>query len=65
MNSAYARRRAGHVASMLRTIRDDRGQGLGEYALILGFIAVLCIAAVAFLGSQILGQYQDVSSKYP
>jgi Flp pilus assembly pilin Flp len=50
---------------MLRTIRDDRGQGLGEYALILGFIAVLCIAAVAFLGSQILGQYQDVSSKYP
>jgi Flp pilus assembly pilin Flp len=57
VNSAYARRRAGHVAPMLRTIRDDRGQGLGEYALILGFIAVLC--------SQILGQYQDVSSKYP
>jgi Flp pilus assembly pilin Flp len=50
---------------MLRTIRDDRGQGLGEYALILGFIAVLCIAAVAFLGAQILGNYQDISSKYP
>jgi Flp pilus assembly pilin Flp len=65
VNTAYARRRAGHVAPMLRTIRDDRGQGLGEYALILGFIAVLCIAAVAFVGTQLLGYYQDVGSKYP
>ncbi|HEY7598876.1 MAG TPA: Flp family type IVb pilin [Candidatus Limnocylindrales bacterium] len=32
---------------------DDRGQGLAEYALILALIAVLAIAAVTFLGSQI------------
>jgi Flp pilus assembly pilin Flp len=64
VNTPYARR-SGLAAPMLRTIRDDRGQGLGEYALILGFIAVLCIAAVAFVGTQIQGQYQDISSKYP
>ena len=44
---------------------DDRGQGLGEYALILSFIAVLCIAAVAFVGAQIFAHYQDISAAYP
>lgn len=33
--------------------RDERGQGLAEYALILALIAVLAIAAVTFLGTQI------------
>jgi Flp pilus assembly pilin Flp len=33
--------------------RDERGQGLAEYALILAFIAVLAIVAVTFLGTQI------------
>ncbi|HEY0613665.1 MAG TPA: hypothetical protein VGC96_03450 [Candidatus Elarobacter sp.] len=51
---------------MLRTLRDDdRGQGLAEYGLLLGFVAVLCIAAVVFLGSGVLGQYQNVSAQYP
>ena len=50
---------------MLRTLRDDRGQGLGEYALILGFVAVLCVAAVAFVGSQIAGNMSNVGSSYP
>ena len=33
--------------------RDESGQGLAEYALILALIAVLAIAAVTFLGGQI------------
>jgi pilus assembly protein Flp/PilA len=33
--------------------RDERGQGLAEYALILALIAVLAIAAVTFLGGEI------------
>ena len=33
--------------------RDERGQGLAEYALILALIAVLAIAAVTFLGGSI------------
>jgi pilus assembly protein Flp/PilA len=40
-----------HFVSLLR--RDERGQGLAEYALILALIAVLAIAAVTFLGGQI------------
>lgn len=40
-----------YVVSLIR--REERGQGLAEYALILALIAVLAIAAVTFLGSQI------------
>jgi pilus assembly protein Flp/PilA len=40
-----------YVVSLIR--RDERGQGLAEYALILALIAVLAIAAVTFLGGQI------------
>ena len=44
---------------------DDTGQSLGEYAVLLGFIAVLCIAAVAFIGTQLLSRYQDINTSYP
>ncbi len=50
---------------MLSTLRDDRGQGLAEYAMILGFVAVLCVGAVVFIGNQLLAQYQNVSTTYP
>jgi pilus assembly protein Flp/PilA len=33
--------------------RDEEGQGLAEYALILALIAVLAIVALMFLGGQI------------
>ena len=33
--------------------RDERGQGLAEYALILGLIAVVSIAALVFIGTSI------------
>ena len=42
--------------------RDERGQGLAEYALILALIAVLAIAAVTFLGGQINDILSDVGN---
>jgi Flp pilus assembly pilin Flp len=33
----------------------ERGQGLAEYALILAFIAIVAIAALAFFGLQVSG----------
>ena len=33
--------------------RDEEGQGLAEYALILALIAIVVIGAVNFLGGQI------------
>jgi pilus assembly protein Flp/PilA len=33
--------------------RDEEGQGLAEYALILALIAIIAITALIFLGEQI------------
>ncbi len=35
------------------THRDEEGQGLAEYALILALIAIIAIVALLFLGGQI------------
>ena len=39
------------VISTLR--RDEEGQGLAEYALILALIAIIAIIALIFLGNQV------------
>jgi pilus assembly protein Flp/PilA len=42
------------IQSYLATLRrDESGQGLAEYALILALIAIVAIVALLFLGSQI------------
>jgi pilus assembly protein Flp/PilA len=43
---------AGIVARALPE-RDEEGQGLAEYALILALIAIVAIVALLFLGGQI------------
>ncbi|MDA8238414.1 MAG: Flp family type IVb pilin [Chloroflexi bacterium] len=40
-----------YMVSMLR--RDEEGQGLAEYALILALIAIVAIVALIFLGGQV------------
>jgi len=41
---------------------DDSGQGLAEYALILGLVAVLCIVAVTLLSGSIKGILSNLGS---
>lgn len=36
-----------------RVQRDEEGQGLAEYALILALIAIVAIVALIFLGGQV------------
>jgi pilus assembly protein Flp/PilA len=55
-----------HVSDFFLTVwamlSDDDGQGLAEYGLILGLIAVLCIAAVLFLSGNIQNLLSNVGS---
>ena len=46
---------ASRMLSWLRALvrGDQLGQGLAEYALILGLIAIVAIVSLIFLGSQI------------
>jgi pilus assembly protein Flp/PilA len=41
------------IQTWLSSLRDEDGQGLAEYALILALIAIIAIAALIFLGTQI------------
>ena len=42
------------IAALISSIRrDEEGQGLAEYALILALIAIVAIVALIFLGAQI------------
>ena len=51
---------------MITTIRtiliDEQGQGLAEYGLILGLIAVVAVAAVVLLGTKISGILTSVGT---
>ncbi|GAC1533678.1 MAG: hypothetical protein NVS2B17_01670 [Candidatus Velthaea sp.] len=51
---------------MIKNLRalliDDSGQGLAEYGLILGLIAVVCVVAVTLLGTQIKGILNNVAT---
>ncbi len=50
----------------LSMMLDERGQGLVEYALILGLVSCAAIAALAFLGNktnnQLYGQISNAMS---
>ncbi len=41
--------------------RDEEGQGLAEYGLILALIAVVCIAALGALGTGISGTLGSIT----
>ena len=50
------------LANIFRVSGDDEGQSLAEYALILALIAVVAIAALLFLGTQINAILSQIGS---
>jgi pilus assembly protein Flp/PilA len=42
--------------------REDEGQGLAEYALILALIAIIAIVALIFLGGQVSSILSNVGN---
>jgi pilus assembly protein Flp/PilA len=51
------------ISSLLGSLRrDEDGQGLAEYALILALIAIVAIVALIFLGGAISGILNQVGS---
>ena len=46
-----------------RTDRED-GQALAEYALIMAFIAIVCVAALTALGIAVSGIFGSVAGSF-
>jgi pilus assembly protein Flp/PilA len=40
------------VKNFVSMLKDDRGQGLVEYALIIALVSIIAIAALKFLGAK-------------
>ena len=55
MNALYLR-----VMELIH--RDEEGQGLAEYALILALIAIIAIVALIFLGGQVSSILSNVGN---
>jgi len=51
------------IAARLRQAwRDEDGQGLAEYALILALIAIVAIVALIFMGQQVSNKLSIIGS---
>jgi pilus assembly protein Flp/PilA len=50
------------IQQFVRPSRDESGQGLAEYALILALIAIVAIVALLYLGGQISSKLSIVGS---
>jgi Flp pilus assembly pilin Flp len=50
------------LIALISSIRNDDGQGLAEYALILALIAIVAIIALIFLGTQVSSILNTVGS---
>ena len=48
-----------------KILADENGQGMVEYGLILGLIAVAAIAALIILGPKITGIFDSANEKIP
>lgn len=48
------------IRKLLLRWSEDSGQALGEFSLIIAFIAVVCIAALTALGVAVLIPYSDL-----
>jgi pilus assembly protein Flp/PilA len=50
------------LIALISSLRNDEGQGLAEYALILALIAIVAIVALIFLGGQVSGILNTVGT---
>lgn len=48
------------IQSKLAEARNEEGQTMAEYGVILALIAVVCIGAVGLLGQDILNAFNNV-----
>jgi pilus assembly protein Flp/PilA len=48
------------MRSLVARLRDESGQALVEYGLLVGLIAALCVVVIATLGSDISSFFQSI-----
>jgi pilus assembly protein Flp/PilA len=54
-----------HLIRAGLTGADEDGQGLVEYGLIIGLIAMMLVTTLSFLGTQLIAAYETVANAIP
>lgn len=52
-----------NMLDVLNVLKDERGQSLSEYGLLLALVAVVCIAALIFLGDKLVEKFRGVGQQ--
>ena len=45
-------------------LSNDEGAALAEYAILIAFIAIICIVAVTFLGTAISTKFSSIGNSF-
>jgi Flp pilus assembly pilin Flp len=53
------------INRMRALVREDAGQDLLEYALLVGLIAIVAIGAVGLAGTQVNSIFSSIASQLP
>lgn len=64
-DSTTSLRQPDQMNSPYHRIRDDRGAGLVEYALLIAFIAIVVMVSMLFLGVSIRDIFDAIRSYLP
>ncbi len=48
---------------LMNWLEDENGQGMVEYALIIGFIALVVIVALTALGPKVRDKFNEINSE--
>ena len=51
------------IKSLRARLRNDKGQDLLEYALLVALIAIVCFVAVQNTGTEVNDVFQDIETK--
>ena len=62
MNSTLEKRDSRLLVALLR---DDSGQDMAEYAILIGLVALAVIVSVAVLGGTIATVFNDIGTALP
>ena len=51
------------MKNLIAWFKDEEGQGMVEYALIVGLISIVVIIALTVLGNSINGKFGEINDK--
>jgi pilus assembly protein Flp/PilA len=51
------------MSTLMRLVKEEHGQGMAEYGLILAGVAVVVMGAVLLLGEGLTGKLEEVTGK--